>query len=281
MNYARNIECLELWIYPFLWSFLSSLIVLLLLFGSARHSAPSLHREFLNKSALFADAHLKGIYALTEVVLDLARIAESLWVAWQEVLYFCHLGIDLLTLSAPVHERLLVGENWLFAWIILALFNMETSLVELILNRVKVFSVTKSHSYLSISSADILDGILLYNSINNVLSTCNSSQIATFSIGGEPWNNQLIHWGVVPCVCSILLVSILTEKVACEILNLCGLRWSLASDLLVIITSLGKCGRTLASTIFYDLWLILVSVKSWSQLAHLLVERTVRLVVLL
>lgn len=281
MNYARNIECQELSIYPFLWSFLGSLVVLLLLFGSARHSAPCLHREFLNKSALFADAYLKGIYALTEVVLDLARISESLWVAWQEILYLCHLGIDLLTLRAPVHERLLVSENWLLAGVILALFNLETSLVELILNRVKVFSVTESHSNLSIARADILDGILLYYSINNVLCTCNSSKITTFSIGGEPWNNQLIHWSIIPCVCSVLLISILTEKVTSEILYLCGLRWSLASDLLVIITSLRKWSWTLTSTIFDNFWLILVSVKGWSQLAHLLVERTVRLIVLL
>jgi hypothetical protein len=70
-----------------------------------------------------------------------AVIPESFWLGGLQVLHLRKLCINVGTLRAPVHEALLVAENWLQVLVLVHVVNLKTSSQEVGLNLFQVFSL--------------------------------------------------------------------------------------------------------------------------------------------
>jgi hypothetical protein len=86
------------------------------------------------------------------------------------------------TLRAPVHEALLVAENWLQVLVLVHVVNLKTSSQEVGLNLFQVFSLTQPHFDSAHSSAHVLDRITFNNSLNYMLGLGDLSKVRGLGI---------------------------------------------------------------------------------------------------
>jgi hypothetical protein len=63
---------------------------------------------------------------------------------------------------------LLVGENWLKALVSVGVMDVQTSIQEILFHLLNIFALTDPHFDFSIASANILDGIIVNSSFNDM-----------------------------------------------------------------------------------------------------------------
>jgi hypothetical protein len=145
------------------------------------------------------------------------------------------------SLGAPVHEALLVAENWLEVLVLVHIMNLKTSSQEVGLNLFQVFTLTQPHFDSANSSAYVLDRIAFDCSVDHMLGLGNLSQVGSLGILWKACNHQIKH--MIMRLLSILAVRILLERaflgqyVACKILNLKSFRGSVAINCGLLVIS--------------------------------------------
>jgi hypothetical protein len=148
------------------------------LFASA-NSVPCLLSKLFNQRSLFLDALFKRIVGRPHLG---AVIPEGFWLSGLQVLHLRKLCINVGTLRAPVHEALLVAENWLQVLVLVHVVNLKTSSQEVGLNLFQVFSLTQPHFDSAHSSAHVLDRITFNNSFNYMLGLGDLSKVRGLGI---------------------------------------------------------------------------------------------------
>ena len=107
----------------------------------------------------------------------MAVIPKGLRIARLQVLDSAQLIVNRSPGRTLLHQRLLVCKNGLLAWVDLAVLDIQASLDELLSHLLNVFTFSKAHSNFTLSSADVPDGVMLDSGIDDVLGTCNLSDV--------------------------------------------------------------------------------------------------------
>jgi hypothetical protein len=156
--------------------------------------------------------------------LVLAIVSEGFRLGGLQVLHLLNFSVNMGTLRAPIHEALLIAENWLEVLVLIYIMNLKTCSQEVGLDLFQVFTLTQSHFDSANSSAHVLDRIAFDNGFYNMLSLSNLSKMGVLGILWESCNHQIEHMTVrllgILALRILFKRAILIQHIACKILNL-------------------------------------------------------------
>ena len=154
----------------------------------------------------------------------LAIVSEGFRLGGLQVLHLLNFSVNMGTLRAPIHEALLVAENWLEVLVLIYIMNLKTCSQEVGLDLFQVFTLTQPHFDSANSSAHVLDRIAFDNSFYNMLSLSNLSKMGVLGILWKSSNHQIEHMTVrllgILALRILFKGAILIQHIAGKILNL-------------------------------------------------------------